>query len=157
MSSTVDTAAERLSSVIDGIKCLKVRKIATGPDMMTFTCNWTDEARWYDIMSWFLLNERGWQSDFSKRYFKMTKDDQDTMVAGWRLIFRSSDISGAASRIASAFLRASAVVDGADPGDVAPVDFQLVEEFDIPLAFSDPSRSGRTKNGRGVASLAVQK
>tara|TARA_Y100000310_G_C20621018_1_gene783286 strand:+ start:599 stop:1069 length:471 start_codon:yes stop_codon:yes gene_type:complete len=150
----LDEVAQRLSSVIDNIGCLKVRRVSTGPDTISYLCNWIDEVKWYEVLSFFLLNERGWRSDISKRYFKIVKDGEATIAAGWRLSFQSEDIVGAAERVGSLLIRCAAAVEGVDPGTVASVDFDLSEEIDIPLVYSKATRNDPgLQKGKGASGI----
>ncbi len=130
---SIDTASNALANIINKLGCLQVGKSTVGAKEVTYLCRWTDEVRWTEIMTRFLLHEAGWQSFIAKTYF--VRADEETkkknVVAGWYLAFRHDDIEAAIEKIGALLLSCAADLDGAtDTGAVLPLG---AEVYEVPL------------------------
>lgn len=130
---SIENAANDLGNTIDKLSCLQVGKTTVGAKEITFLCRWTDEPRWMEIMTRFLLYEKGWQSFFAKTFF--VRADEQTgkkgVVAGWYLAFRADDIEAVAEQIGALFLSCAADLDGAT--DFSAVNPLGAEVYEVPL------------------------
>ena len=112
---SIETAADRLANVINKLGCLQVGQKTVGARELTYLCRYTDEVRWTELMTRFLMHEKGWQSFIAKTYFTRAgeKTGDKNVVSGWYLAFRADDIEAASEEIAKLLLSCVADLDGA--------------------------------------------